>query len=420
VALLATSPEHLDRLLVSMADAPAQLFTVLTLLFALKGMHRLGAGRRAVWFYLLAGLSFGWAYWVRHTQLVLALPVLMAILLGYRVAAARQNANPATGSTDHPAVRLERLGWAIPPLLAFCGGALFAAMPDIIYRWRVFGGPFATETTELPLMALRHIGLVAWQMAREALAAGEWGYLFPLAILGACWLSRRHRWEVFVLGAAFLAVLLVHLTYRALRLRDLISIFPLVDLAVACGAVALVAWARALLRSAEGPTRLDRAPLGRALLPAAVVTWVVLSLALSRWAMIDRLWRPGWASFGYMTVEQRAAFDRLASVTPPEAVVGASLNAGAIMMYTGRDAIRPYDSWTDGEWGAFLGAMEASDRPVFLLDDGDLMAAFIEEQQALEASAAKYHLAPIEAVGVPLFPPRDREAGWLYHLEWVP
>jgi hypothetical protein len=154
--------------------------------------------------------------------------------------------------------------------------------------------------------------------------------------------------------------------------------------------------------------------LGRALLPAAAVAWVVLGLALSRWAMLDRLWKPGWASFGYMQPEQRAAFDRLAALTPPGAVVGASLNAGAIMMYTGRDAIRPYDSWTPGEWHLFLDAMEAGDRPIFLLDDGDLMAEFIEEQKA------NRRLTPVEALGVPLFPPRGRETGWLYRLEWGP
>jgi hypothetical protein len=414
VTLLATSPEHVDRLLVPMADAPAQLFTVLTLFLALTGMHRLQNGRTAVWLFLLAGLSFGGAYWVRHTQLVLALPVLLAILLGSRAApslkARAATSHGATyGATPAPAGPQLRLGLALPSLVAFCSAALLAAAPDIVYRWRVFGGPFATETTELPLMAIQHIGPVAWQMAREALAAGEWGYLFPLALLGVLWLAPKHRSEAAVLGVAFLAVLLVHLTYRSLRLRDLISIFPLADLAVASGAVALVGWGQGLLQ----PTGKPRG-LGRALLPAVVVAWVVLSLALSRWAMLDRMWRPGWASFGYMKPQQRAAFDRLAALTPPEAVIGASLNAGAIAMYTGRDAIRPYDSWTDSEWRAFLASMEASHRPVYLLDDGEQMAGFIELQQK------DHQLTPLETLEIPLFYARDRDTGWLYRLEWVP
>ncbi len=102
------------------------------------------------------------------------------------------------------------------------------------------------------------------------------------------------------------------------------------DLAVAYGAVssgALGPWpaARTAAAGAAGP--------GAA--ASAAIAWIVLSLALSRWAMVDNVWKPGWASFGYMRAEQRAAFDRLAELTPPEAIIGASLNAGAIMMYTG-------------------------------------------------------------------------------------
>jgi len=396
LALLATSPEHVDRLLVPMADAPAQLFTVLALLFLVRGMHHLEDGHHALWPFLLAGICFGWAYWVRHTQLVLALPAIMALLLGTRT---RWHARADSES--------RRWSLTIRPLLVFSAAAFVAAMPDIIYRWRVFGGPLATETTELPLMGLQHIGPVAWQMLRDALAAGEWGYLFPLALYGAYRLIRRHLHEAIVLGSAFVAVLLVHLTYHSLRLRDLISLFPLLDLAVAYGAVVLVRRIQALAR--------NRAPrLGALLLPAAVISWVILSLALSRWAMIDNMWKRGWASFGYMRPEHRAAFDRLAELTSPEAVIGASLNAGAVMLYAERDAVRPYDSWTGEEWAAFLEAMEANQRPVYLLDDGGLMADFIEAQDA------RFLLTPVEELQIPLFYTRDRETGWLYQLEWEP
>ena len=384
IALLATSPEHVDRLLVPMADAPAQLFTVLTLLFALRGMRQLREGRESRWSYLLAGVALAWAYWVRHTQLVLVLPVLLSLLLAGR--AARRKAPQA--------------------LILFFGAALLAALPDIIYRWRVFGGPLATETTELHLMGLEHIGLVAWQMLRDALVAGEWGYLFPLALYGGYRLARDRWREAAILGSAFAAVLLLHLTYRSLRLRDLISLFPLLDLAVAYGAVVLVRRVRAL---ADDPER--RAQLGTSLLAAVTIAWIVLSLALARWAMIDNLWKRGWASFGYMRAEQRASFDRLAELTPSRGVIGASLNAGAIMMYTDRDAIRPYDSWTQEEWDTFVQAMQDLGRPVYLLDDGGLMSQFIAGQ------GAHYQLTPIEDLSIPLFYARDRESGWLYRLE---
>ena len=394
--LVATSPEFVDRLLVPMADAPAQLFTVLMLVCVLRGMRQLRAGGSGWLSFLLAGIFFAWAYWVRHTQLVLALSAVLAVVLGIR----DRNRNPeAAGPGTWTA--------AATALLVFATAALVAALPDIVYRWRVFGGPFATETTELPLMSFAHLGPVAVQMLRDALVAGEWGYLLPLALYGVYHLARRHARPALVLGSAFVAVLVVHLTYYSLRLRDLISLFPLVNLAVAYGAVLLVSRARRLVR---GRTL----HLGAALLPAAAIVWVILSLALSRWAMIDNLWRPGWASFGYMRAEHRAAFDRLAGLTPPEAVIGASLNAGAVNLYAERDAIRPYDSWTAGEWTIFLEAMQKQGRPVYLLDDGGLMADFIQDERAHRT------LEPIAELAVPLFYTRDRETGWLYRLEWEP
>ena len=394
VVLLATSPEQVDRLLVPMADAPAQLFTTLTLFFALRAMHQMEESRRSLaasrWLSLIAaGICFAWAYWARHTQLVLALPVIAAIIL-------------STNRTRQFWI-LDSGFWRYVAVFGIV--ALIAALPDVVYRWRVFGGVLNTETTELPLMGLQHIGPVAWQMLRDALVAGEWGYLFPLALYSGYRLARDRGRETLVLGLAFAVALLVNLTYRSLRLRDLLPLFPLLDLAVAYGAVSLARRARALAGS-----RLAR--LGPALLSTAIIAGVILSLAMARWAMIDNLWKQGWASFGYMRPEQRAAFEQLESLTPANAVIGASLNSGAVMMYTGRDAIRPYDSWTDEEWGIFLGAMQAGGRPVYLLDDGELMAEFIAKERI------RRRLTPVELLQIPIFFTQEREAGWLYRLEW--
>jgi hypothetical protein len=362
----------------------------------------------------VAGVCFGWAYWVRHTQIVLVVPAIVAVaagLLGSREtgtdpSSARRHevkARPASSPGGTPS--RPPWGTAALSLTVFLGAALIAAVPDIVYRWRVFGGLLRTETTELPLMGLQHIGPVAWQMLRDALVAGEWGYLFPFALYGGYRLARTRGRAALVLGTAFAAVLLVHLTYRSLRLRDLISLFPLLDLAVALGAVSLVGKARAAIRHGVGR-------LGPSLLAAGTVAWVILSLAMARWAMIDNVWKPGWASFGYMRAEQRSAFDQLAALTPENAVVGTSLNSGAVMMYTGRDAVRPYDSWTREEWHTFLAAMRAQGRPVYLLDDSGLMAGFIERE------GAEHRLTPIQELQVPLFYTQDRETGWLYRLEW--
>jgi hypothetical protein len=394
VTLLATSPEHVDRILVPMADAPAQLFTILTLLFALRAMrHRSHAAR---WEWAIAGACFGWAYWVRHTQLVLILPVALAMWF-----AARQE-----GKLEGIGARLFRL---ISPMAVFLAAALVAALPDIIYRWRTFGSPLATETTELHAMAIQNIGAMAWQTLRDTLVAGEWGYLFPLVLFGGYRLLRDHRREALVLFSAFAAILVVHLTYQFLRLRDLISVFPLVDLAAGYGAILVVD----RVRRVAGPWTQTKT-LGPALLSVGMIAWTILSLASARWTLIDNLWKPGWASFGYMRTENRAAFDRLAELTPPEAVIGASLNAGAVMLYSGRDAIRPYDSWNEDEWNTFLAEMQRLGRSVYLLDDGGLMAAFIDKERG------QHSLEPVEALQVPLFDTKDGDTGWLYRLEWAP
>jgi hypothetical protein len=144
----------------------------------------------------------------------------------------------------------------------------------------------------------------------------------------------------------------------------------------------------------------------------AVISWVVLSLSLARWAMLDDLWKPGWASFGFVRAEQRAAFDRMAALTPPEGIVGASLNAGAVTMYTGRDTVRPYDTWTENDWLTFLGAMQARHRPVYLLDDGNLMSDFIDKQRV------RLRVTPIEELEIPLFDDKGRDKGWLFRVEW--
>jgi hypothetical protein len=359
-------------------------------------MHQLQRQKRGALPFLLAGLCFGWAYWVRHTQLVLALPIVLAILLGNR-----------SESSDNRQVARHHLASYVWPTVAFSAAALIAALPDIIYRWRVFGGPLATETTELHLMRLEYMAGVAWQMLRDTLVAGEWGYLFPFAMYGTYRLARNRQREAIVLGSAFLAVLLVHLTYRSLRLRDLLSLFPLLQIAVAYGAVLLIQHARSYTRNRDNQAR-----LGEAVLPVLLIGWVILSLALARWAMVDNLWKRGWASFGYMHSEHRAAFDRLGDLTPPNSIIGASLNAGAVMLYADRDAIRPYDSWTVEEWRTFVEAMRADERPIYLLDDGRLMAQFIEQEKA------RSRLTPIAQLEIPLFYTQDRSTGHLYRMEW--
>ena len=58
------------------------------------------------------------------------------------------------------------------------------------------------------------------------------------------------------------------------------------------------------------------------------------------------------------------------------------------------------------------GAGDEHDPSLQLLDDGGLMAQFIQEQRASR------RLTPVDELQVPLFYTQGRETGWLYRLEW--
>jgi hypothetical protein len=96
---------------------------------------------------------------------------------------------------------------------------------------------------------------------------------------------------------------------------------------------------------------------------------LILAAPLARWHAAWPM-AQGFYTFGYLNPEQRQALaEGLAELTPAEAVIGASLNAGAVTLYSGRESVRPAD-WSDVEFDSFLGAMRAAGRAVYLLDDG--------------------------------------------------
>ncbi|HIC90405.1 MAG TPA: hypothetical protein EYP04_13520, partial [Anaerolineae bacterium] len=132
VLVLATSFEQVDRLLVPMADAAAQLFTTLTILFLWRGLEGDEKTPRPWLWVLLTGLSFGWAYFVRHTLLVLG--IVLAGATWFRFRHDRHNT------------------WTF--LTWFGVGAFLAVLPDIAYRWYVFGSPLRPESPELALFSL--------------------------------------------------------------------------------------------------------------------------------------------------------------------------------------------------------------------------------------------------------------------------
>jgi hypothetical protein len=87
----------------------------------------------------------------------------------------------------------------------------------------------------------------------------------------------------------------------------------------------------------------------------------------------------GFYTYGFLNAEQRAHIDSIANLTPPNAVIAASLNSGSISLYANRDTIRPGHllqpgrTWTDEELITFVNALRAESRPLYLLMDSEEM-----------------------------------------------
>jgi hypothetical protein len=373
---LATSYEHVDRLLVPMADASAQLFTMLTLLLvlrAMRGRHRLHA--------TLAGLCFGWAYFIRHTQLVVGLCAFVAILtLGRRRFSRR-----------------ERWGF-----VGFFGISSFVvAIPDLLYHQFAFGNLLTPESTELNLFSLSNVPATATLVMQRSLSGNEFGYLSPLILYGAYRMYAERRGQFLVLLSAVLGILVIHLPYAALRLRDLLSLFPLLLVWATYGTVDL--WRRV-------PLRTERVSYGRQALSVVVLLAVLVLPAWRTWPILPRPLGSYRASFGYVSAEERHAFDLLAEHTSVDGVVGSSLNGGAIDLYAGREAFRPA-FWTEEELDIFFREMFREGRAVYILDDGEAL------RPGLEHAKAHYQVVPLLNLSVPLFGDPERVSSVLYQIK---
>jgi hypothetical protein len=390
-ALVATSPEGSERLLVPMADAAAQLFAVLTLWLLLRG-GRTRTKRAAVLHGALAGACFGAAYWVRHPLLPLGVAAVAAALFGVTKAhsssSSRDRVSQASGAQgqDRETVSRGEQGgmnrrarWAL--LLAFALAALLVALPDLAYHKTAYGGWLTSESSEWFLISARNVGrALSGVLQQGLLRREETGYLAPLVLYGAWMLWRLHRRAAVVLGAAFVGVFAFHLLYEALRPRDLIAVLPLLYLCAAYGWVS--AWRRLRWRKTLGAA-------------ALLVCLAVLLFARST-HVLSMPWRTGVTTFGHVPATQAAEFERLGELTPQNAVIGSMLNSGAIELHAGRAAVHPAP-WTDEELHAWADALLARGRPFYLLDDGEEMPPLIKRMEA------RYRLQPVATLGLPYF-----------------
>lgn len=367
-ALLATAYEMVNWAGVTMVDAQALLFSTLAIYFARRASLRGSLG-----FSCAAGIAFGLAYAVRHTQLVLALS------LGILFLCASQE------------IRLRVRNLMVAGL-----ASLIVALPDLWYHHLYLGNWLMPESEELALFSFEAIPQTLVTLAAYTFVGAEFGWLTPFIVLGIVVFTRHSP----ILSAALFTwlgtSLLLHLPYPALRLRDLLPEFPVVTFYAAYGMVAPVA---ALVGLAVGcAERMRRAWAGYL---AGALLFAALQLNVLRtWNTLPRAFSAPTPRFGAMTAAQRAAFDALAHLTPVNALIGASLNSGAIELYARRVAFRPAD-WCSledcPELREFLARVQHEKRPVYLLEDNASLARVLDDLRE------EYRLERVTTLDVPLF-----------------
>jgi hypothetical protein len=371
VFALATCAEQFLRLSAPLADGAAQVFTALAVMLTLRAL-RLPPPTRLRAFAALgaaAGLALGAAYAVRYTQLLIGPGLALAAWAG---------------------LKDRRQRWAF--LVALAGAAALVALPDVLYRVSLYGSPLRFGTGELALFSWRALPEALSRLGPEFLAAGEFGWLWPLVLLGAAYAWRRNRLALGTLVAAYGPLFVFHLWYPFVRVRDLLALYvPLAGLAALGGAVA-ASWL--WQRRGWGWTGLRVAAVALVLLSAGWRLRLVAS------------WDAGFFTFGYLRAEQRYDLQQLAVLTEPDAVIAASLNSGAIELYGLRLAVRPGNqlqpgaSWTEADWLAFAAALRAEGRPLYvLMDSPELEAPLAAVRQAYAVTAAGQLNVPVFFIG---------------------
>lgn len=370
VALFATSWEQVDRTIVPLVDVEAQLFSVLAILFALRGT------RANSWLLAtLTGICLGIAYWIRHTQLLLVVPIIVASL--------------ALSTRD-------RVRFLVTAAIA----ALVVALPDLWYHQLNFGSWLTPESHELALFSPANLLSSMEALNARFSAANEFGFLIPFLIYG-CYRAGREDAHRFAVLATWVVVLVgFHLLYSAVKLRDVLPEYPALILLTSYG----------MVRLAEDIRNWANNRTGRRVAAGLAIYAILLMPALRDRLTIPRPFEPARVTFGYVTAAQRDSFNRIAEVTSPDAVIGSTLNSGPIDLYAQRATFR-LGEWSTGDLLRFVDLVRSQNRPVYLLDDS------AETSKARQELSAQYSLRPITVLDVPLFGIVEGTPGTLWQVQ---
>lgn len=372
VLLLATTPKQIVHALVPMSDIAAQLFAVLVVWCALRagsysgrGLARIDADSekkdvksafsfvhrrpnvRLVWLALLCGFFAGFGYLMRHSGVIMLLPVaVMAMQWG--------------------GTRRQRfLLWG-SALIAFA----LTVVPDMIYRVQVLGSIFAVESPESSEVIWANAPSQLFEMLTALGSVTGFGPIVLLAPLGLWVMAREgRRIEAWTLAVWIVGFIIFHAPLRLTGvfendLRYLLPAYPALVIAISVGALWLGEKTMATARQRQSRFSILSASL------CALTLLGIFSVGVAVRALIspDRF---AARAYGRMTPEARRDFDTLREQLPTGAVVGVSDQlAGAALLYTKRDVFRPASFVSpETEFPRFMELMRAEGRAVFLLGD---------------------------------------------------
>ncbi len=354
--LVATSFEFVRWTLVHMADISALLFT--TACFSLAWLSRRRRGWPALALAAFCGITLGMAYWARHTQVAMLLPLLVVLI--------------APAGQDTRRMRFARAA-------VMLGCALAAATPDLLYHRSTYGSLWLPESKELLHYTLQAIPQTTWLLLKQWSSQREFLLLLPWLGIGAVYTFRKDRLAGASLVLWLAALWAIQAPYAPLRLRDLLPTLPVLAFFAAIGIVQSV---RCLSRQA----------VWAAWMLAALVAVLITIRSTNVLYLVQT---HGFNNFGYLWASQRAEFERLDELLPREALVGAGLHSGAVDMYGNRTAFQAA-LWSSEELLRFTADQSARGGPVYLLDDGTAMSALISKLRSanLLQPAATLHGVP--------------------------
>ena len=361
VTFVASARVQVDWAIVTMADAQAEFFSMLTIYFGLRALRDTNAKERNAKWTLLAGTALAAAYWVRHTQIILfpALAILLCLQNGTR--SSRLRALVIAGAC-----------------------ALLLALPDLWYHQLYLGGWLHPESAELALFSFGAIADTSQRLYQAAFAGNEFGWLALFVIYGGFQFARRAKVEFTALAVWLVGSLAIHLPYAALRLRDLLPEFPVFAFAAGYG-ITLIIFQRLRSRSTH------------AQVIAGIVVFASLELLTLRlWNTVPRVWEPPQPIFGYMNQVERESFSQIAALTPLDAVIGATLDDGAIDLYSQRSTFRPGD-WTANDLREFIRVIRIRHSGIYLLEDSAVISSVVTDL------SQDFRVVRIATFDVPLF-----------------